>query len=281
MNNEERKGIYQYLRSKYAGVFNEQQIERHIEDYIGYKIADQQINQVLQKVGEGSKILDIGSGFGSFVLRARKKGLDAAGIDIANFEVEFARKRLSEERPSDDPEYVYRLGSGLDLPYEPESFDVVTLWNILEHISNYKKLLTKAISVLRPGGYLFIVCPNYASFREEAHYHVSWPSLLPRKLAKHYLRFYGKNPNFFENNIFYRTNWDILYTLKSFGMEIYNVRKEKLIDLTSIKNQRTRKMVSFLKRLHLLWTVKFLVTLSFYNPFKKSVVLYAIKKRNF
>lgn len=273
----ETRELYRYLRSQYAGVFDERQLERHIGDYVGLKIATQQVKQLLRRCGRGSRILDIGSGFGSFVLTARRHGLDAVGIDIAPFEVEFARERLLEEAPGDDPEYVYRLGSGLDLSFMAESFDVITLWNVLEHVSDYRRLLSEVVRVLRPGGHLYAVCPNYASFRQEAHYHIFWPSLLPRKLAGYYLRLRGKDPAFFESSIFYRTNWGVLVTLRRLGMKVYDLNIDKLNDLDGINNRRVRQLLVALNRFKLLWIVRFGLVLAFYNPLKSSVILYARK----
>lgn len=270
--------LLEYLRSQYAGIFNEQQIARHIEDYIGLEIADRQVDQVLGRSARGSRILDVGSGFGSFVLAARRRGLDAIGIEIAPFEVEFARRRLREEIPGDDPNHVYCLGSGLDLPFKAESFDVVTLWNVLEHVSDYRRLLSEAVRVLRPGGYLYIVCPNYASFRKEAHYHVFWPSLLPRKVGRYYLKSRGKDPGFFETSIFYRTNWGVLYALKRLGLEIHDFTSDKLLDPTKINHKKIRNLLVSLQRVNLLWVIRFWLMLNFYNPFKNSVVLYVRKR---
>lgn len=270
--------LRRYLWSQYEGVFDERQIERHIEDYIGFEIANQQVNQVLHKSVRGARILDIGSGFGSFVLAAKRSGLDAVGVDIASFEVEFARRRLRAEMPDEAPEDVYLHGSGFELPFKPESFDILTLWNVLEHVSNYRGLLSEAVRVLRPGGYLYIVCPNYASFREEAHYHIFWPSLIPRKIAMYYLRLRGKDPSFFETSIFYRTNWGVLYALRRLGLEVHDFSGDKLLDPIKIKHKKIRNLLLSLQRVNLLWVIRFWFMLNLYNPFKNSVVLYARKR---
>ena len=189
--------LRKHLSNQYVGVFNEQQIDRHIHDYIGTQIAEQQLSEVLAS-GKSQHLLDIGCGYGSFVLTARNRGIDAIGIDTAPFEIEFARARLRSERPLDNPDEIYIEGSGLELPFQSGQFDVVTLWNVLEHIPDERHLIQEVSRVLRDDGRVYIVCPNYAAFRTEAHYHIFWPSLLPRKAASIYLKLRGRNPAFFE-----------------------------------------------------------------------------------
>ena len=95
MDINERSILSQYLHSQYDGVFKEKHFDRYIRDYIGLAIADEQVDIIMQ-ICKGKKLLDIGSGFGSFVLAARKRGFDAKGIELSSYEVEFARKRIQK-----------------------------------------------------------------------------------------------------------------------------------------------------------------------------------------
>lgn len=270
--------IRKHLSSQYVGVFNEQQIEQHIHDYIGTQIADQQVDEVLAG-GKVQHLLDIGCGYGSFVLEARNRGIDAIGIDMAPLEVEFARARLRLERSLDDPDQVYIKGSGLELPFQSEQFDVVTLWNVLEHIPDERHLIQEVSRVLRNRGRVYIVCPNYAAFRTEAHYHLFWPSLLPRKAASIYLRLRGRNPAFFESSIFYRTNWGVLRILFENGFHPCNMSLPKLLNTNLIKNLNISGLVCLLKRMNLTIFMQLFLQMMLYNPFKQSIVLFARKQR--
>jgi MPBQ/MSBQ methyltransferase len=268
-----------YLRSQYLGVLNEGQINQHIQDHVGLEIANEQVDLILKVISKENRILDVGAGFGSFVFAARQRGVNAVGIETEMFEVWYSRERLQEENSGEDLQNIYLVGTGLELPFESESFNVVTLWNVLEHVDDYKQLLKEGIRVLTPGGFIFLVCPNYAAFRSEAHYHVIWPPLIPKKLGSLYLKLRGRNPAFFEKCIFYRSNWGVLFTLKKYGLEIFDIRKDKLKELDSIRNRRIRQIITLLNRFHLSWILHFLLALSFINPFKNSVFIYA-RKRN-
>src|SRR3546814_4939986 len=79
-------------------------------------------------------------------ITARAAGLDAFGVEIADFEVDFARQRLARVRPGDDPQDVFRLGDATKLDLPPASLDAVAFWNVLEHIESCDAMLEAARS---------------------------------------------------------------------------------------------------------------------------------------
>ena len=217
-----KQALTAYLTKLYAGVFTSEAIAAHLENHIGFAFAEYATQVVRPRLQPGAKVLDIGSGFGSCVLAARNAGLDAVGVEIAPFEVEFARKRLQQLRSQDDPNEVYLCGDARKLDLAPESLDAVTFWNVIEHIENWGSVMDAAARYLKPGGLVFIICPNYMAWRDEAHYHVPWKPapLLPREKAIEYLRSLGRDPDFFAESIFYRTHWEVLGKLRGHGFEL-------------------------------------------------------------
>jgi MPBQ/MSBQ methyltransferase len=209
-----------YLRGQYSGVLDERGLEALIRDYVGFTFADQVAPLVAAQIPPSGKVLDVGSGYGAFVVASRRLGLEAVGVEIEPFEVYYARSRLEQVMPHLSPEEVFYLADALELPFDKNSFDAVTLWNVLEHVSDGERLLSECRRVLCPGGLLFVICPNYAAFREEAHYHIVLPPLLPKRLAAAYLRLRGRNPGFLETRVSYRTNWGVLRLLRKLHMKI-------------------------------------------------------------
>ena len=266
-----------YLRGQYDGVLDDDALERHIRDYIGLEMADGLVDMVKRQRGSIGRLLDVGAGYGSFVLAARERGIDARGLDLAPFEVNFARERLRRTRPVDDSADVYREGSALALPWPAEEFDVVTLWNLLEHVPDAESVLDEALRVLQPGGSLYIVCPNYAAIRREAHYHVLWPSLLPRRAASAYLRWRGRNPTFFERHVFYRTNTEITRFLRRRGLTLFDLRTDRFMKPQTINHPVARQVFQACERARLLPVVAAAFQLALRNPLKSSVALYARK----
>lgn len=252
-----------HLRDSYRSVFTDEAISSHIRDYVGMTFADSVVGMVADSLRDSDRILDIGSGFGSFVLACRNRGLNAMGVEISEYEIAFARRRLSVLRPDDDAESVYLLNDARQLRGERNSFGAITLWNVLEHIDDADRVIRTAADLLMPGGALFVICPNYAAFRQEAHYHVPWLPLLPRTLASLYLKSIGRDPGFFETSIFYRTNWGVMRSLSAAGFELYDFSAT----LSMMPGRKTlRRMVRHPQHV-----------LAYYNPFKESVVLAARK----
>jgi 2-polyprenyl-3-methyl-5-hydroxy-6-metoxy-1,4-benzoquinol methylase len=306
----QEQALRDYLCQRYAGVFDESGIDFHIRNHVGFGFAEGVVPWIAQRIPAGGKVLDVGTGFGAFVIAVRRLGFEAVGIESEQFEVAYARKRIEREMPGADPTCVFHLGDGRSLPFEEECFDAVTLWNVLEHVSDLRALLKQVARVLKPGGLVFISCPNYASFRQEAHYHVPWCPLMPRKIASSYLRIRGKNPGYFQTSIFYRTNWEVLRALRRLGMRVeipgdppkpaqavishVLIAKIAQPDLVSDRNKRT--VLTILKKLHLtwvfylpywsvnqtrrlhFWAMRIKPCFVFYNPFKGSIVLCARKE---
>lgn len=237
----EQKAILEYLTASYSNVFTESAIRAHLENHVGLPVAEYGLGVVTPLLPSNARILDIGAGFGSFVLLAREHGFDATGVEVAPFEVEFARRRLRRVRPRDDPEAVYLLGDATQLSQVGSGLDAITFWNVFEHVADVEGLVAFAVRALRPGGYVFIVCPNYAARRDEAHYHIPWrPELRhDRVAAAAYIRNMGRDPTFFETSIFCRTNCEVLGLLRKNRFDLYDIEglrpmSFKLANLTSL-----------------------------------------------
>src|SRR5262245_17278255 len=105
---EEEAEILEYLAGLYRNVFTEDAIRAHLANHAGYPAAEYGVAVVTSLLPPGGRVLDVGAGFGSFVLLARQAGFDASGVEIAPFEVEFARRRLARLRPEDNAEAVFQ-----------------------------------------------------------------------------------------------------------------------------------------------------------------------------
>jgi SAM-dependent methyltransferase len=101
------------------------------------------------------RLLDAGAGRGRFVAAARAAGYDATGIEPSTRGITAAEAiGAPVERTSIDEARV-ELGS----------FDVVTLWHVLEHVDDPAAALDRIATWLRPGGALLVGVPNLASLQ--------------------------------------------------------------------------------------------------------------------
>jgi SAM-dependent methyltransferase len=97
---------------------------------------------------EGTWILDVGCGIGTYVKRFRDFSPHVYGIDVS-------AKRLAE---STMPNLVAAAGEAL--PFGDETFDVLVFNEVIEHVADDRQTIEDALRVLRPGGHIVIYAPN-------------------------------------------------------------------------------------------------------------------------
>jgi SAM-dependent methyltransferase len=141
------------------------------------------------KQGRGN-LLDVGCGKGRFVYRAKKAGWKAVGLEISLHQAESARNRF------DIPVVVGTIDQNL---FEPASFDVISAWHVMEHVTDLGAFVAGITRALRPGGIFACEVPNFAScqaqiggplwFQLDVPRHITHftPSALQTLLAKHNL----------------------------------------------------------------------------------------------
>lgn len=123
--------------------------------------------------GEG-RILDVGCGAGKFLWRLRREGWTVKGLDMS----EAAARSAAEAFGVD-----VAVGTYPHEHFAPGSFDVVTLWNSLEHMSDPLGVLESGWRVLADGGRLYVSVPNFDSFGS-GYFRKNWfPLDLPRHLS--------------------------------------------------------------------------------------------------
>jgi 2-polyprenyl-3-methyl-5-hydroxy-6-metoxy-1,4-benzoquinol methylase len=279
MNDALISEVRTHIQKKYSGIFTPEHMERHFRDYVGFDLAMEQLQQVrdLSRINSGKSLLDIGCGYGSFVLVCRRAGFDARGIDIGEFDIEFARKRNAAENPGENAADIFHLGDGQRTGFEDASFDVVTAWNLLEHVPDFRQLIREAFRVLKPGGSFIGIAPNYLAFRQEAHYHVPWLPLFPRPLAHKYLLRRGLDPRFFDEDIHYVTAWGVQKALKVAGFTADYPEKNKFDNPELIHSEKLRSRVNYLQTHHLMSLLRCLFWLRYWNPLKQSIYFVARK----
>lgn len=123
------------------------------------------------KLSQGA-ILDYGSGTGYFLNTIAQAGWKATGIEKSEIGREFAKKEFNLD---------VKTPEELSLQKE-ESFDVITLWHVLEHIENLQDVLQQFKQILKPEGVLIVAVPNSDSF-DAKYYQEDWAAYdVPRHL---------------------------------------------------------------------------------------------------
>jgi 2-polyprenyl-3-methyl-5-hydroxy-6-metoxy-1,4-benzoquinol methylase len=162
----------------------------------------QKVHLVAQVTGKTKgRALDVGCGTGAFLT-----ALKEAGWDVQGLEPDPDARRLASARSGlnvQPAEALYELPAG--------SFDVITLWHVLEHVHELHRYIERLKELLAPGGRLLVAVPNYTSGDAQTYgpfwaaydvprhlYHFSPRSM--RMLAeRHGLRVADQKPMWFDS----------------------------------------------------------------------------------
>ncbi|RAK63267.1 methyltransferase [Hymenobacter edaphi] len=156
-----------------------------------YKVARkftvrQKVALLAREAPRRGRVLDYGCGTGYFLHAAKE-----AGWQIAGFEPNDSARRLAEQNTAQP------IAHGELSQFAPASFDVITLWHVLEHILDLNATLEQLVTLLKPDGILVIAVPN-AESPDAQYYREQWAAYdVPRHLyhftAKTVGRLLGKH----------------------------------------------------------------------------------------
>lgn len=124
---------------------------------------------LLNSESEKGTVLDIGAGTGDFLAVLQKNGWQITG-----FEPNSKAKAIAGKKGIPFTESLQNLQSN--------SFDVITMWHVLEHIPDLENQILELKRLLKPNGTIFIAVPNFNSF--DANYYGNfWAAFdVPRHL---------------------------------------------------------------------------------------------------
>lgn len=133
------------------------------------------VNLINKYTDSDKKLLDIGAGTGDFLKSSKQNGWEIYGIEPSKKARDLAFKKGVE------------LKERLDL-LDQSSFQVITLWHVLEHLPDLELQIEKITSLLHKNGTLMIAVPNFKSYDAE-HYKEYWAAYdVPRHLS-HFSQF--------------------------------------------------------------------------------------------
>lgn len=103
------------------------------------------------KKTDGSRLLDIGCGYGFFLEQMARKGWAVEGIEISESGREYARQNLGLTIHEDPLE---------ERGFRPNCFDTVTLFYVIEHVHDPVGMLQEVHRILKPGGMILLRWPH-------------------------------------------------------------------------------------------------------------------------
>jgi len=124
------------------------------------------------KLKRNGRILDIGCAYGIFLSFFDKIGWETYGVDISEYALNKARNYTKAKL------YLHDVEKGLGL-FDNNFFDVITMFDIIEHLRNPIYLLEEAQRVVKQKGLIFVTTPNVNSVTKVLM-GKNWPALKDR-----------------------------------------------------------------------------------------------------
>lgn len=106
---------------------------------------------LINSLSTKGSILDIGAGTGEFLLTCKNEGWHVTGIEPSE-----RAKQSALQKGIGMEESLANLSD--------HSFDVITMWHVLEHVPNLDQQLNELKRLLKPNGVLLVAVPNYKSY---------------------------------------------------------------------------------------------------------------------
>lgn len=195
------------MQSGDPGIGNHKSFRELLEEFLGspdHPLFEQHLNYNLDGVkrGEhiasalslhppldGMRVLDVGCGTGGVSVAFAKMGAEVHAME-PNYThpmlMRITRARAAEEGVTLDT----IIGRGEEIPFADETFDIVILNDVLEHVEFPFELTRESVRVLAPDGLLYLSTPNKYSFAQllaEGHTGLFGVTLLPPRVAEFYV----------------------------------------------------------------------------------------------
>ena len=121
---------------------------------------------------ETGNMMDIGCGVGDFIHTAEEKAWQCIGVEPSDDAKTIAKTRVKAD--------IIRSEELENLP--DASFDLITMWHVLEHVDELRWQVTQLQRLIKPNGRIVIAVPNYKSY-DGQYYKEHWAAYdVPRHL---------------------------------------------------------------------------------------------------
>lgn len=111
--------------------------------------------KLIKKYKKDGKLFDLGAGWGHFLYTARLLGYDISGVEVSDLPNLYCNQDLNLNVEHKD---------FFDIDLKESYYDIITMWDVLEHIDDSDKALERCAKMLKTGGFLVIQVPQVDSF---------------------------------------------------------------------------------------------------------------------
>lgn len=263
---ELRKRIVNYYNNSYKGVIPD---NYSIEDFVKHRVdsAYTQIHRLKKLKITGKNVcLDAGGGVGLFTVLANLSGYNFYAYDLDKAAVNIAKDLFIANGIS-----PHKVSLGDSNRLNKIKFDLITSFQVAEHVKDINGYLKKLRNIISPNGRLFIDTPNY-QIPYEPHFYVFLP-YGPKSIKWLVCRLYGRYNHAFFEELNFVTAGKIEQALKGTGFRIDNIGLkewiEEIIDKPSKDRSIYVKTLSrFFRQFKISWVLKLFAKMGFYTPLR-------------
>ncbi|RPI18065.1 MAG: methyltransferase domain-containing protein [Ignavibacteriae bacterium] len=164
--------VYELTEEIYDG---EHYHERYIRSaYIYFPTSKIYVNEIKKELKgkinpSKTSVVDIGCGIGYFLYIAKQDNFKVTGIDISRWAGKYAKEKFDID---------VQTGNFLEMDIRKDEYDIVTLWQTIEHLPEPNDFIKKIYNILKPGGYICIATPDVDSWIAR-FYKKKWNCYMP------------------------------------------------------------------------------------------------------
>ena len=170
------------------------------------------------------RVLDVGCGYGALSSALLEKGAQVWATEMDTHKLAFAQKKLARNAYFKSTQVKNEV-----LPYKDSFFDVVCMFDVIEHVQNPAKIMQEVLRVLKPRGYLYVeFTPYYSITGHHLYDFAKWPiHLLPREKIKNIV--FSKKVQGFMTSEYYWKQFESLNKLRIHEFQTM-VKKYQIIE---------------------------------------------------
>ena len=159
---------------------------------------------LIEKYARPGSLLDVGCGKGHLVEAAANRGWRVEGYDVDQATVDEVARRLD-----------IKTSSGNFYSRDFDTYDLVTLNAVLEHLKDPNRYLSKISGLIKEGGYLFILVPNIRSLSHRFKYWMEKLGIRKKRVGNYYDT---------DHHVLYFTPGTLTRLLEKHGFEVVYTR---------------------------------------------------------
>ena len=180
---------------------------------------------LINRYGSKGRLLDVGCAVGVFLSLARQQGWKTYGVDISQYAASHCREVLGHEA---------FVGDLKEVQFPDRWFDVVTLWDVLEHFPDPASQLREVYRILKKDGIILIDTPNEESL-------LRWLARMIFLVSKGKI-LYPVRKLYHHFHLYYFTPRTLQMLLKKSGFSLIHLEK-KCIPLVKARGRLTERLL--------------------------------------